>query len=269
MNAATAFRAALVLTFLTGIAQRMPAQESRRSQRPAGFDPSWQPASHTTTREGYRSTNDPSDLGHGVVFPRPRNDGTLPLADTILFHAAPYVAAKTVGALVTRVIDSTGSSSRQIWAPERLTPNLVEFTYEEDGVPFDSVDRSRRWRRAILGFTTDRTPFTGWVLVTSAVGDTTWRTMFHETTLRFLTEGAAFHEAPSGRVVATATALAARGGFDMTSVELRGGWMRMKVEHPGMACNLDVSTKRTTDYWWVRAFDARGRPLVFVFPRGC
>jgi hypothetical protein len=217
----------------------------------------------------YSGRRDPSDVGHGVVFePLGVGELTYPRLDTSLVRESPDSSTRLVGAVVSRVVDPGNGTWVHVWAPVPLTPNRVEFAYEESGIPFDSVDTSGRWRRVILGFTKTGEPWKGWLLLTAPrLRDTTWRELFRDNMLNVRDyDGTTFHTEPDGPVVTTAKALA-KGGFDVTSVELRGEWI--KVEHPGESCAGDLPKNRKADYWWIRGFDGAGRPKVFIYPRGC
>jgi hypothetical protein len=212
------------------------------------------------------------DLGHGAVYPMLRADSVRPYpqVDTVLFRAAPDTVAAVVGALVTNMRAPGWAVFSDVWAPVPLTMNGVEFSYEEGGIPYDSVDASDRWHRAILGFTSEGGPWHGWTLLgDSIMARVTWKEKFADAMLYFLDfENAAFHAAPGGPVVTTPRALA-DSGFDVTAVEPRWPWLRVKVEHPGENCDGDLPPNRREDFYWIRAFDDRGRPTVFIYTRGC
>jgi len=220
------------------------------------------------TSEGRRPS--PLDMGIGVIeLVMDTRDRPVPRVDTLLFRTAPDTGAARAGAWLLALRDG-GSWSYEMWAPERLVVNDLEFGYEERGVPFDSVDASGRWHRAILGFGPRGEPWHGWAEVKDSLVRTfTWREKFIEMPLYFLEfEKGDFHASPAGPVVTTARVLA-DSGFDMEGVEARGEWMKVKVEHPGATCDLPEGLTRRTDYYWIRAFDARGRPRVFYPTRGC
>ena len=213
----------------------------------------------------------PSDLGHGVVYVAQPHDtiAPYPRVDTIWFRAAPDTRSDIVGAAVTNIRAEGWPQFADVWAPEPLTGNWVEFEYEGSGIPFDSIDAGGSWHRTILGFTRVGAPWIGWV----ALGDSmlqrvTWKEKLVDNAIYFRDfYTGAFHAEPDGPVVTTPMALA-DSGFDVTSVEARWPWLRVKVEHPGDMCN-GAPENRRADYYWVRALDDRGRPLVFFPTRGC
>ena len=224
---------------------------------------------HVASSEENDST--PSDLGHGVVYVVQRYDtiSPYPQVDTILFRAQPDSGSAVVGAVVTNVRAAGWSQFADVWAPEQLTDNRVEFAYEESGIPFDSIDATGSWHRAILGFTRDGAPWLGWVALGDSVLErVTWKDKLLDNVVYFRDfYTGAFHAEPGGPVVTTPMALA-DSGFDVTSVEARWPWLRVKVEHPGDMCNGPPEDRRT-DYYWIRALDDRGRPLIFFPTRGC
>ena len=106
---------------------------------------------------------DPTDVGLGVVFLRRAEDksGTVG-TDTLLLRAAPTPTAPLSGAMLF-VVSTNGVTSYRVAAADSLVPNLVEYGYEESGVPFDSVDASGRWLRGLLGTTPDGTMRVAWM----------------------------------------------------------------------------------------------------------
>ena len=225
---------------------------------------------HVAARAGEASPTDSADMGIGVIeLAMDVERGPVPRADTLWFHAAPDSTSPRTGAWIL-ALPGGGAWRYAIWAPERLTPNDLEFGYEENGIPFDSADATGRWRRGILGFTARGQRWYGWAqLRDSLVRTVTWREHFIGMPLHFRdADHGEFHESPNGPVVATARVLA-DSGFDMEGVELRGEWMRVKVEHPGQMCDGNVSSTRRAEHYWIRAFDRRGRPRVYYPTRGC
>jgi hypothetical protein len=227
---------------------------------------------HSAAQVESDSVQPPNDLGHGTLAPNIDLEARsgFPYGDTVFFRAAPDTSAEVVGALAF-VLETSGSLVAQaVWAPRTLTSNSVELSADEVGIPYDSVDASGRWHRAILGFTDDDKPWLGWTMLgDSVLGRTVWKERLAETMLYFRDfDSGDFHAAPGGRVVATARELA-KGGFDITGGEVRGQWMRVTVEHPGENCEGELPANRRADQYWIRAFDERGRPRVFYFTRGC
>ena len=233
--------------------------------------PGWHVARTRYERTGETGLEERRDIGHGVLIARRGDEPYYPTApDTQLYRAAPDRGAPPVAALVWRWWQPAGWWQKQVWAPEPLTPNLIEYAYEENAIPFDSVDATGRWRRGILGFTEAGRPWTGWLELTPTLRDTTWRALLLDMPLTVEDDDDVwFHDAPDGERVIHTKTLAQRGGFDVTAVEVRGDWIKVKVEHPGESCAGDLPKDRKTDEWWIRGFESNGRPRVFFFTRGC
>jgi hypothetical protein len=213
---------------------------------------------------------DPTDLGVGVVFARRAEDkGATFGTDTLIVRSAPNVSAAAVGAMLFTVA-TNGVTSYQVAAPDSLRPNLVEYGYEESGIPFDSADASGRWLRAILGFGAGESVRIGWVDATQpGVGVIRWVEQLAEGPLFYQKpERAAFFAAPdSSRPVPPP----GRGNdeYAMYPVEVRGPWMHVRLVTPSDNCVGPDSIPRQTRHAWIRYLDDRGRPNVWYHTRGC
>lgn len=214
----------------------------------------------------------PRDLGHGVVYIRLdwQSGRSYPQVDTFLIRQRPDSSSDAVGAIVTNRRAEGWPLFMNVWAPRPVTDNVREFGYEEIGMPFDSIDATARWHRIIMGFTSERQPWTGWVAVGDSIFErATWKEKFMGNSLYFINfDSGSFHSAPNGPVVTTTRALA-DSGFDVTSIDSQWPWMKVEVEHPGETCEGNYPPHRRTDTLWLRALDERGRPRVFYPTRGC
>jgi hypothetical protein len=56
--------------------------------------------------------------------------------------------------------------------------------------------------------------------------------------------------------------------YAMHPVEARGPWLRVRVVTPSDNCEPDPAPRRTRELW-IRYLDARGRPNVWYYARGC
>lgn len=213
---------------------------------------------------------DPGDLGVGVVFLRRAEDkGASAGTDTLLLRSMPDGRAAPVGAVLFTVSPANGVTSYAIAAPDSLRPNLVEYGYEESGVPFDSLDAASRWARGILGFAADGTPRTGWIDTgLTGVGLVRWAQQLTGRPIYFPTpEKAAFFATPDSSRPLRVPA----GGNDAYAIhplEARGPWLRARVAEPSDDCDPDARPRRTRTVW-IRYLDERGRPTVWYYPRGC
>lgn len=218
-------------------------------------------------------TKAPVDRGHGIVLYKlgSKPDRKYPLIDTVLFRATPDTGAAVVGALVVTMPTATGAFFQEVWAPVQLTSNAVEYEIEMTGTPYDSIDVTGRWHRAILGFReSSGQPWFGWTsLADPVLTRQTWKERLMNNDVYFIDfYSGTFHASPNGPVVTTERALA-DSGFDVRSVEARWPWLRVRVDHPGRNCDGKEMPNRRADYYWVRAFDERGRPRVFFPTSGC
>ena len=223
---------------------------------------------HSVGWEPYAGV-DPTDLGLGVVFLRRAEDksGTIG-TDTLIVHSAPNEASSPLGALLF-VVSANGVTSYQVAAPDSLTPNLVEYGYEESGIPFDSIDATGHWLRTLLGSTADGAMRAGWVDTAHAgVGTVRWTDQLRDRPIFFpKPDRAAFFATPDS----TTPVAAPRGDDDayaMHPVEVRGPWMRVRVVTPSDNCEPDPAARRTRELW-IRYLDDRGRPNVWYYTRGC
>ena len=250
-------------------AERRPPATDDPVARTATAPSAALPASwRTIAWEPYTGT-DPTDLGVGVVFLRRAEDksGTIG-TDTLIIRSAPNAGSPPVGALLF-VVSANGVTSYQLTAADSLTPNLVEYDYEESGIPFDSTDATGHWLHALLGSTGDGTMRTGWVDTTrTGIGTVRWTEQLRDRPIFFpKPDRAAFFVTPD-----SATPVAApRGGDDayaMHPVEVRGPWMRVRVVTPSDNCEPDPAPGRTRELW-IRYLDDRARPNVWYYARGC
>jgi hypothetical protein len=212
---------------------------------------------------------DPGDLGLGVVYLTHAEDkGATTRTDTLLLRSAPDSTSPPVGAMLFTVA-ANGVTQYAIAAPDSLRANLVEYGYEESGVPFDSADASGRWMRGILGFTSGGVAQVGWVDARRP-GTRVIRWAEH------LTDRPIFFPEPEhAAFFATADSTkrvpVPRGGDDAYAIhpmEVRGRWLHVRVVTPSDNCEPDF-TGGHTQMAWIRYLDDRGRPNVWYYTRGC
>ena len=223
---------------------------------------------HVVAWEPYAGV-DPADLGVGVTFlRRPEDKSAGPGVDTLLLRSAPRADATPLGAMIF-TIDSVGGTHYSVAAADTLRPNLVEYGYEESGVPFDSADATSRWVRAILGFASDRTALVGWIDTSQpGVGLVRWAEQLADRPIFFpKPDRATLFATPDS---ATPITLPPGGddAYALHPVERRGPWLRVRVVEPSDNCETD-SIPRRTRTGWIRYLDPRGRPNVWYYSRGC
>jgi hypothetical protein len=212
---------------------------------------------------------DPADLGIGVAFLRRAEDkGATAGTDTLILRAEPSAGAPAVGALLFRVND-VGVTSYELAAPDSLRPNLAEYGYEESGVPFDSTDASGQWVRGIAGFAADSSRRTGWIDVRQrGVGVVRWTEQLVDRPIFFARPDVAALFASPDSTKPLDRLPPNNDAYDMNPLEVRGPWMKVQIATPSLNCEPDsVPQKRRTG--WIRYLDARGRPNVWYYTRGC
>ena len=212
---------------------------------------------------------DPADLGVGVAFlRRPEDKGAGPGVDTLLLRSAPRADAAPLGAMIFAV-DNVGVTHYTVAAADSLRPNLVEYGYEESGVPFDSTDATGRWVRAILGFASDSTARVGWIDTSQpGVGLVRWAEQLVDRPIFFPKPDRAALVATPDSATPTALSPAGDDAYALHPLERRGPWLRVRVVEPSDNCEPD-STPRRTRTGWIRYLDGRGRPNVWYYSRGC
>ena len=214
--------------------------------------------------EGWRHLFDPGsiDPGIGVVsFGVPRQSEW---ADTLVLLEQPG-ASRPMGRFLF-ASDGTGGWTYAIIWPDSLTTNLLEYGYEEAGLPFDSLSPDGRWARVIPGFTREGSPVVAWAPASELVTIVRWREHLAEHDL-FFRDGVtpAFFDAPDGRLVEFA--LPETGDYILHPLETRGSWMRVRAVTPSDMC-ADPEAPNEAQLW-IRLLDSSGRPLVWYHTRGC
>ena len=230
---------------------------------PAPAPPSWR----VVPWEPYAGV-EPADLGVGVAYlTRAENKGATPGTDTLLLRAAPDSAAVPIGVMLFTV-SSVGVTTYAIAAPDSLRPNLVEYGYEESGVPFDSADATGRWLRGILGFTADSIARVGWIDATRpGVGVVRWAAQLADRPIYFpRPERAAFFASPDSSKPLPVPA--GSDAYAIHPISARGPWLEARVVEPSDNCEPDAKPARMRTVW-IRYLDERGRPNVWYYPRGC
>ena len=223
---------------------------------------------HVVSWEPYAGV-DPADLGVGAAFLlRAENKRAGAGVDTLLLRSAPGVDATPLGAMLFTV-DSVGTTHYSIAAADSLRPNLVEYGYEESGVPFDSIDASSRWVRAILGFASDSAALVGWIDTSQpGIGLVRWAEQLADRPIFFPKPDRAALFATPDSTRPMALSPAGDDAYALHPLERRGAWLRVQVVEPSDNCEPD-STPRRTRTGWIRYLDGRGRPNVWYYSRGC
>ena len=170
---------------------------------------------------------------------------------------------------------------RLFWSAAHFSPNAALYERSEDGseeagIPIDSVNVTKTWARAILGFDSLGTPLLGW---TELGQDTVflWSKRLQENSpLHFLGDSskARLYATPNdSSTPGSGQRLGPNDDYFMASSsppDVRGHWMRVQVTNPHNECDAvrpptktaTPRAKQNASYYWIRYLDDRGRPLV-------
>ena len=217
-----------------------------------------------------------ADRGRGVVALAAVEGGApgrapaaTPRVDSLVFRSRPDPGAPVVGLLLVRTdtMMPEGGWQYAVAAPALAKPNLVEFGYEESGVPVDSAAEGGRWLRGLLGTDSAGRWLTGWTDARDAGVAHRWWAEHLATQPLFALDSARLRLAaePGG------PSLAAPGDdyilYGADSV--RGRWLLVRLVAPSDYCTDVDSGARREQRLWVEYLDARGRPRVWYHSRGC
>jgi hypothetical protein len=209
------------------------------------------------------------ERGLGIVFQR--TDESPPREDTALVHTHPEESAAVVARLIR--------SATAVYALEVRTPvaegGALEFGYEDIGLPLMEAPTdppAPQWLHVLYALAPDSTRLSGWVRNdTTRLSHSLWSDRLPESPLFFLdADSIAFHDSVDGpRVQMELMPDDGTQRFDyiMHALETRGAWMRAEVVSPSDYC-FDPSSPRR-DTVWIRYLDARSRPRVWYYTRGC
>ena len=168
------------------------------------------------------------------------------------------------------VRDLTGSQEQPfaLVTPLALRPNIMEFTYEESGLPVDSILPDRV--RVLLGWDGEHRMRRAWVHLDSTVELRKWPELLAETPVFFLPGiRPGFYAAPRGARYPVILPGGDEPDYIMHPKQVRGEWMQVEVVTPSDYC-VDNETLRTKkDVVWIRFLEITHRPRVWYYTRGC
>jgi len=213
----------------------------------------------------------PTDRGIGIAHLTAVPGGGTTHGDTILLRRRPDTAAEVIGAFLYSEIQPGRAWRYSVAAPMRLRPNVLEFAYEEAGVPLDSITDDASWGRAVLGFEAGGAPYRGWVrLDLVRVNYRLWARELPEHRLFFLRkQGGRVFERPGGQVLAAIPVSENHRDYILHPLASRGAWLRVRLARPADICVGPEAPAPDTIVGWIRYLDASGRPLVWYYTRGC
>ena len=215
------------------------------------------------------------DRGSGIIGLADRSSG--PRVDSLVFRAAPDPSAPVVGLFLMRTVaadapeDPSDSSWHYAIAGRGLRiANALEFEYELSGVPTDSATADGRWVRALLGTDTTGSQWvTGWADARrDGIERREWADQLSEDgrALFFRVDStAAISATPDG----PGEPLARESSYVVYATDtVQGRWLRVRVVTPSDYCEPRDSLT-TERMGWVEYLDARSRPRMWYFSRGC
>jgi hypothetical protein len=184
---------------------------------------------------------------------------------------APDERGALVGRFELDMADGSQWTYRVLTRETGLRANLLEFGYEEWGIPLDSL--SGEWARLILARGSDGHYRRGWARLGSGAGLLLWREWLQERA-QFFASRPELRDEPGGSDVAfpltpTEDAWPSQWDHHLEPDSIRGEWVRVRVVTPSDACGIEPELPVRDTVGWIRTVDDRGRPLVWYYARGC
>jgi hypothetical protein len=168
------------------------------------------------------------------------------------------------------VRDLTGQDSLPfaLRTPLRLRPNIMEFSYEESGLPVDSILPDRV--RVLLGWDGEQRMRRAWVQLDSTVELRTWPEWLAQQTV-FFRPGVRpeFHLAPGGSRYPVPLSGGDDPDYIMHAKQVQGEWMQVELVTPSDYCADADTIRYRRETVWIRFLDANRRPRVWYYTRGC
>lgn len=218
------------------------------------------------------SAEEVRDIGVGVLHFGARADSIgAAREDTVAIRNAPSDQA----AIVARWIHRYGAEG--VWeyrletAEEGLLRNDIEWSYEENGLPVDTIAANGSWARVVYAADGSGDTRLGWARLSERMRLERWPDVLSQQNLFFRhPDSLAFFDAPDGAAVPLEiTTGDTRDGLDYAIQPLRivDEWMQVVVTTPSDYC-VDPPDPQS-DTTWIRFLDDRGRPRVWYYTRGC
>ena len=212
------------------------------------------------------------DYGRGILHLVTREDTAAGATeDTVVVRRAPTNEAE----IVARWIHRYGTEGTWEYRLETNEQNLVradiEWLYEENGLPVDTIAGDSSWVRVVYAKDEGGDARLGWVRLTEGMVVEFWPDVLTQQNVFFRRpDSIAFHATPDGEPLAIEIHSGdTADGLDYTMVPLGvvGDWMRVEVTSPSDYCAEATVARKDTA--WIRYLDARSRPRIWYFTRGC
>ena len=155
-----------------------------------------------------------------------------------------------------------------LWAPIALRPNILEISYEESGLPVDSIAPDRV--RVLLGWDDEDRMRRAWVRLDSTVELQRWGAVLAQSPLFFRPGVSAdFFAAPRGARYPVVLPGGEEPDYIMHPKRVSGQWMQVEVVTPSDYCADEEGPRRRKETVWIRFLDQLSRPRVWYYTRGC
>ena len=213
---------------------------------------------------------DTLDYGIGIIaFANPPGYGPPGRKDTIVAYEEPQQSSKVLGLFLYS--EKKQSCTYAVAGRSKMQANVLEFDYEECGVPFDTILADNQWVRAVLGFRETGEAIAGWVRLDSAiVRYLRWVDELPSRDLFFL-QGIVpeFHDRQNGSILEWEVSLKPPLNYIMHPVDVRPPWMQVRVARPADICVGQKEVHSDTLNAWIRFIRKNGRPAVWYYAGGC
>jgi hypothetical protein len=215
------------------------------------------------------------DRGIGLIYFSAHGPASSSLqSDSMSIYSSPSETGDVV-ATFSLLADTTGYQYKLYDHRPISLENIVEYEYEVSGIPMDTVDAVSGWVRVIYGFSDQRTSCKGWIRINIPRYDTLmWSTELQKHPLFFSPEPRVpeFYDRPGGNKVSFRLERlfqsdSERFDYTLYPIEVHQSWMKVHVVTPSDFCDTPAAP-RSGDVW-IKYLDAKGRPLVFYYTRGC
>lgn len=214
------------------------------------------------------------DLGVGMVRIRP-DAGRPPghaSPDTFWIRASPGEGTLPVALAFHHGYQLSLKAER-----EGLHDGAVEVAYEERALPVLDRTPDGRWLNVGYAFDDEGASWTGWMDGKDpGLEYLPWPQWLQDRDILYFVnpDALAFHRTPDGDRVHLALVPGAgswRYDYVLHSIRTEGRWMEVRVVSPSDYCILpdELAEDAAEATVWIEALDARGRPRVWTWTRGC